>query len=630
MLLRNKILLAQAPMALALILLGVIAVTTIDRLGSASEKILKDNFRSVLAVQRMKEAIERMDSAALFMTLGRSAEGRQLALPNRRLFEAELEVQKNNITEPGEHKATEALAAAWQDYAALYAKFQTETPREALQNFYFAQLYPKFLAVKAGAEVILSMNQDAMVRKSDAVRHFTRRLDTLITIAAIVAALAGIVASMVLIGKIVRPLAILTQTARRIKEGDLGVRARVEGTDEIAVLAQEFNTMTDSLERYRKSSLGELLLIQQTSQAAMDSLPDPVVSLDLDGKVLNMNRAAEALFGAIIPGSLSEYLRYLEPDLTAAVEKARGYVASGKGPYIPEVIGEAVKTTLAGLERYYLPQAAPLFDDLGNLASITLILRDVTLLSKLDDMSRNLMGTLAHEFRTPLTSLHMAIHILLEQLGGTLTEKQLDLLYAAREDCERMQNLVDDTLNIIRIQAGKIELLRVNVRIMPLVENVISQHRLLAEERGLTLTQKLSPLSDEVFADPDHLELVFANLIINAIRHTPAGGNIEIRTLPLDGFVRFEVADTGEGIPAEYQAQIFNKYFRVPGSIREGTGLGLSIAKNIIEAHGGKIGVESAPGQGSTFWFTLPIPGAQPLNSQQSGNGQPESDPHGL
>jgi len=625
--LRNKILLAQAPMALALILLGAIAVTTINRLGSASENILRDNFRSVLAVQRMKEALERMDSAALFMALGRIDEGRRLAQPNRKLFESELQVQKNNITEPGEQRATEALAAAWQDYLVFYAAFQAETSGEALQKFYFSRLYPKFKEVKAEAEVILSMNQDAMVRKSDAVRRFSRHLDTLITMAAIIAALAGIVASMVLIGKIVRPLSILTQTARRIKEGDLGVRARVAGTDEIAVLAQEFNTMTDSLERYRTSSLGELLLIQQTSQAAMDSLPDPVVSLDLEDKVLGMNRAAEALFGAAVPGPLPEYLRYLDPDLTAAVEKARRHVASGKGPYIPEVIGEAVRTTLGGPERYFLPQAAPLFDDLGNLTSITLVLRDVTLLSKLDEMSRNLVGTLAHEFRTPLTSLHMAIHILVELLGATLTEKQLDLLYAAREDCERMQNLVDDTLNIIRIQAGKIELQRVPVRIMPLVENVIGQHRLLAEERGLTLTQKLSPLADEVFADPDHLELVFANLIINAIRHTPAGGAIEIRTQPQDGCVRFEVADTGEGIPAEYQAQIFDKYFRVPGSIREGTGLGLSIAKNIVEAHGGKIGVESAPGQGSTFWFTLPISGAFPLNGLQSGSGQPDATP---
>ena len=604
--LKTKILLAQVPMALALILLGVIAVTTIDRLGSASEKILKDNYRSVLAAQRMKEAIERMDSAALFSVLGRIEEARQMAAPNRKIFESELEVQQNNITEPGEEEATAALTTTWRDYTALYDQFQGETSSVTLQQLYFSRLYPKFLAVKEGAEVILAMNQDAMVRKSDEVRRFSRKLDTLITLAAIVAALAGIIASMILTGKIVRPLTVLTQTARRIKEGDLEVRARVEGKDEIAALAEEFNTMTDSLERYRRSTLGELLLIQRTSQAAMDSLPDPVLSLDLDGKVLSMNQAAETLFGPDISGTLPEYLRYLDPDLTAAVEKVRRHVVTGKGPYIPEVIGEAVKTVLPGPERYFLPQAAPLFDDLGNLASITLVLRDVTLLSKLDEMSRNLVGTLAHEFRTPLTSLHMAVHILLEQLGGTLTEKQLDLLFGAREDCERLENLVDDTLNIIRIQAGKIELQQVNVRIPALVENVLNQHRLLAEERGLSLSQNLSPLSDEVFADPEHLELVFANLIINAIRHTPEGGAIAIRTLPQNGFVRFEVADTGEGIPPEYQAQIFNKYFRIPGRDKEGTGLGLAIAKNIVEAHGGEIGVESEPGKGSVFWFTLP------------------------
>lgn len=607
MLLKNKILLAQAPMALALILLGVIAVTTLDRLGSASEKILKDNYRSVLAAQRMKEAIERMDSAALFMVLGQIEEGQKLALPNRKLFEAELKVQTNNITEPGEQEAIQALSATWRDYLALYDRFLAKTQGKDMQSLYFAELYPKFLAVKEGAEVILAMNQDAMVRKSDEVRQFSRRLDTLITLAAILAALAGIIASVVLTGKIVRPLAVLTQTARRIKSGDLAARAFVAGTDEIATLAQEFNTMTDSLERYRKSSLGELLIAQRAAQAATDSLPDPVVFIDLDGRVQSMNRAAETLFGHSIPGSLSDYLPNLEPALATAVEKARNHVASGRGAYSPESLEAAAKITLGGSEQYLLPQAAPIFDDMGNLGSITLILRDVTLLSKLDDMSRNLVGTFAHEFRTPLTSLHMAVHILLDQLGGNLTEKQLDLFYAAREDCERLQNLVDDILNIVRIQTGKIELQRVNVRIFPLVENILGQHRLLAEERGLTLSQKLSPLCDEVFADPDRLELVFANLITNAIRHTPEGGSIEIRTSAVNNSVKFEVADTGEGIPKEYQDQIFSKYFRVPGSIREGTGLGLAISKNIIEAHGGEIGLESEPGQGSTFRFTLPV-----------------------
>jgi signal transduction histidine kinase len=169
-----------------------------------------------------------------------------------------------------------------------------------------------------------------------------------------------------------------------------------------------------------------------------------------------------------------------------------------------------------------------------------------------------------------------------------------------------LQNLVDDILSIVRLRSGKIELRRLMVNIHPLIEHVIDHHRLLAEEGGLRLSHLLPPFGEEVFADPERLELVFANLITNAIRHTPAGGSIEIRALPHEEFVRFEVNDTGEGIPKDYQAQVFDKYFRVPGSIRKGTGLGLAIAKNIIEAHGGEMGLESKPGQGSTFWFTLP------------------------
>ncbi|MFZ2089775.1 MAG: ATP-binding protein [Desulfobaccales bacterium] len=612
MLLKTKLFLAQAPLALALLVLGAIAITTISQLGSHSERILKDNYRSVLAAQRMKEASERMDSAALFITLGHREEGKQLATRYRSIFEEELAVQKKNITEKGEEEASEAMVKRWRDYSASYEKLAQETNFSVLRDRYFTELLPKFLAVKEVADHILSLNQDAMVRKSDEVRRFSRRLESLITFAAILAALAGIIASMALTTRIIRPLSVLTQTARRIKEGDFEVRARVEGSDEIALMAREFNTMTDSLDRYRKSSLGELLQAQQAAQAAIDGLPEPVVSTDLEGKILNTNRTAALWFGPGLSGSLAEAALTLEPALAGTIEKARAYVLAGKGAYLPSDLDEAVKIVMAEGERYLLSQASPVYDETGSLATISIVLRDVTLLSKLDAMSKSLVATFAHEFRTPLTSLGLAIHILLEQLAGTMTERQLDLMYAAREDCERLQNLVDDILSIVRLQTGKIELRRVMVGIIPFVGHIIDQHRLLVEERGLTLCQSLPPFGEEVFADPERLELVFANLITNAIRHTPAGGSIEIRALPNGEFLRFEVKDTGEGIPKEYQAQVFEKYFQVPSIFRKGTGLGLTIAKNIIEAHGGEIGLESEPGHGSTFWFTLPKTERQP------------------
>jgi two-component system, NtrC family, sensor histidine kinase KinB len=186
----------------------------------------------------------------------------------------------------------------------------------------------------------------------------------------------------------------------------------------------------------------------------------------------------------------------------------------------------------------------------------------VTLLSKLDDMSKNLVATFAHEFRTPLTSLHLAVHILLEQLAGTMTEKQLDLIYAAREDCERLRNLVDDILSIVRVQSGKLELRRLPVRVAPLIEHVVDHHRFWPRSGDSRCPPSRRPFGEEVFADPERLELVFANLITNAIRHTPAGGSIEIRALPEGEFVRFEVKIPGKAYPKNIKPRSLTNIFR--------------------------------------------------------------------
>jgi signal transduction histidine kinase len=241
------------------------------------------------------------------------------------------------------------------------------------------------------------------------------------------------------------------------------------------------------------------------------------------------------------------------------------------------------------------------------IVGATAILQDVTRPRRFDELKNDLVATVAHEFRTPLTSLRMAIHLCLEQVVGPVTEKQADLLHAAREDCERLQAMVDDLLDLSRIEAGRVEMHPHPTSAAALVEAAIEAHQAAAEERGLQL-RATAPLPDgEVMADPERIALVFANLVTNAIRYTPRNGEIWVRTQQANGSVRFEVTDTGIGIPKEYQAHLFEKFFRVPGAPVGGAGLGLSIAKEIVQGHGGDIGVKSEAGQGSTFWFTLPV-----------------------
>jgi signal transduction histidine kinase len=236
----------------------------------------------------------------------------------------------------------------------------------------------------------------------------------------------------------------------------------------------------------------------------------------------------------------------------------------------------------------------------------TVMLQDVTRLRRFDELKNDLVATVAHEFRTPLTSLRMAVHILNEQAVGPLTEKQASLLSAAREDCERLQSMVDDFLDLSRIESGRIEVHPLPTSAASLVKDAVEEHRAAADERQVRL-DAIPPLpEDKVLVDRDLIRHVFSNLLANAIRHTPSGGSIQVSAQPANGCVRFAVADTGAGIQPEYREQIFERFFRVPGSTSGTAGLGLFIAREVVKGHAGEIGVESEPGKGSTFWFTIP------------------------
>jgi two-component system, NtrC family, sensor histidine kinase KinB len=539
--LRAKLLWALAPLALVLIALGTISVRGMTSLGEGAELILKDNYRSVLAAQRMKDALERID--------------RGQAEP--RIFDDELVGQEQNITEPGEAEATRELRAAWESYKKL--------PRSGAYD-----------RVRAAADKVLLLNQDAMVLKSERARRAAQHTTTLMIVATLTAFLIGLAASGALTARLLRPLGVLAQAVRRLGGGDLQARAQVTAADEIGSLARDFNTMADRLSEYRRSSLGDLIQAQQASQATIDSLPDPILVLDRAGAILNQNVAAEELFkGGQAP-----------PELQAVIDKVRAHVMSGRGAYVPKGFEEAV---VAPGARQLLPRAAPL-----ESGGVTIVLQDVTRLMRFDELKNDLVATVAHELRTPLTSLRMAVHLCLEEAAGPLTEKQAELLHAAREDCERLQTIVDDLLDLSRMQSGRVEVSPVSLSPKTLVEAAAADTKAI-----VTVVEPILP----VLADPERISLVLHNLLQNAARYSE---HVELRVEPIGPRVRFSVTDRGPGVPAEYRERIFDKFFRIPGAKGEGIGLGLYISREIVQAHGGEIGVEDAPGGGSRFWFSLP------------------------
>ena len=573
MTLRTKLFLAQLPLALSLVLVGWVSRRTVAQLDRNSQNILKDNHLSVLAMQRMRDAADEMAAHPQADTDGQRA-----------IFERALRFQESNITEAGESELTRQLRAEWTRFAAGQ---RDVAPIHALTR------------------QLVDLNQDAMVRKSDQAGRSAEQMSSVMVAVTLAAFVLGILSSVYLTNRLTRPLGVLTAAVRRVGQGDLVARVRLDGKDEIAEVAREFNTMADRLAEYRSSSLGELLQAQQASQAAIDSLPDPVLVLQHDSGLLEANQAAAELFGISVEAD--GHFAEAPDEVRAIVEKMKEHVASGRGAYVPRGLEEAVPIKLREGTRYFLARANPVAGEEGQVVGLTVLFQDVTRLRRFDELKNDLVATVAHEFRTPLTSLRMAIHLCVDGAAGPLTEKQADLLYAAREDCERLQGIVDDLLDLSRIQAGRIELHARPTSATSLLQQAVDTHRQVASDKTVELSVGAMTVDRPVLVDPDRVQLVLTNLVQNAIRHTPPGGRVELRAAAADGALRFLVSDSGPGIAEEHLSRLFERFSRLPGAPPGGAGLGLYICREIVEAHGGHIGVESEVGQGSIFWFTLPL-----------------------
>jgi signal transduction histidine kinase len=603
--LRARLLLAQLPLVLAVLVVGALALQTLRSLGAASQNILTANYRSVLAAQRMKEAAERIDSAVLFVAAGHPEKAAPQIAHNRRAFESELRVEEGNITEPGEKEAAAELRRRWEDYQARVAAF-ADAPSARAGEVYFRELQPSFLGLKETADRVLDMNQAAMVRKSEHAQAVASRLEKATLIAAVIALGLAVVTTSRAITLALRPLNVVTHAVRRIGEKDFAARARVEGTHEIAALAADFNAMAERLAEFEQSSLGAVVQARQASHAAIESLPDPVVVFDGGGRILAANEAARTLL-RLPRDEQAARLGDVDPAPRAAIERARTHVLAGRGPYVSQGYEEVVRLAVGSAERQFLPRGSALYDAGGTITGVAVTLQDVTRLRHFDELKTDLVATVAHEFRTPLTSLRMAVHLCLEEAAGPLTPKQAELLQGAREDCERMQAMVDDLLDLSRIEGGMLDVRPQPIEVEPLLEQALDAERAAALDAGVDLRKEAPPGLPRVAADRERVLLVLVNLVSNAIRHTPKGGAVRLIAVEgPDGHVTLRVTDSGKGIPREFQPRIFEKFFRLPGADAGGAGLGLFIARETVRAHKGDIGVDSTPGAGTSIWFTLP------------------------
>jgi signal transduction histidine kinase len=606
--LRWKLTLGFGGLLALLFVVGTQSVSMLERLGGSIDVILRENYRSVVAAQEMKEALERIDSGTLFALAGDGERGRALVDLERPRFEKALAAELANITIVGERERAERVRDVFKSYTAALPQVLDESrPAEARSRGYFAHLLPRFQEIKRDAEEILELNQANMVEANNRARALAAAArNRMILLLAAGAALAiGLVAF--LSQAILGPLSRLTESAREIERGHLELVVPVASRDELGQLAEAFNAMASSLRELRRSDQAKLLRAQKTSQLAIDSLPDAVALFSPEGGIELANRIAIAEFGlapgAAVPERHGQWLRPLLASTAHSTDLAGRFGAPPERGF-----EAAIQVWKDGKEHFFMPHAVAIRDAEGQLQGTTLILSDVTDLRRVDEMKSGLLSTVSHELRTPLTSLQMAVHVLLGEKLGELNKEQTELLVVARDDAERLREIVESLLELSRLQSDR-QLLRIEpIATRDFVEARTNEFRPEFEDAGIELKVEIDPAAPKVLADPARARLVLSNLLSNALHHTPAGGSVVVRAEQHKKYVRFSVADTGPGIPADQTERIFDRFYQVPGTEDlGGAGLGLSIAKEIVHAHGGEIHVQSKEGAGTTFWFSLPV-----------------------
>lgn len=598
--LRNKLYLGLLPLLALLILVGVAGIYASRGLARSSEEKINLSYAVMLGEHEMRAAVEGMQTAMHAALRGRWLDTRRQFEEKRGAFKRALMTQSFSAAGTERQKAIDDVSEAFEAFAQLGESLVSGSEEPAA----YQDVERAYFRVTHALDELLRTDSRTMQTESERVMDFAR-VSVRVLVAVIVAGLVlSVLVAMRLARMLLGPIDALTKSAQALGDGNLENDVPVVSRDELGTLARTFNTMAARLREYRDAMAARVVRAQRTMEATLTSTPDPLFIVSQDGAMPEIrNPAAEKL--ALLP----EFADGFPEPLAGRV----GEVLRTREHFLPTGYDQVFAVRVDHDEHFYLPRILSIDDELAGRASAAILLQDVTKFRLLDDVKTNLVGTVSHELKTPLTSLRMAVYLLLEQNTGALTPPQRGLLETARDDADRLLRILNDILDLARIESGTAALSRREIAPLQLLEEMAREMHPIVTDLGqrikIRVVHGAGDANGMVFLDPERIRHVFINLLGNASKYSPEGGEIELYAEPdaaEAGAVRFGVRDHGAGIAEADAPCVFQKFYRAPGQTRKGAGLGLSIAREVVLAHGGTIACSSKPGKGSNFYFVIP------------------------
>jgi signal transduction histidine kinase len=598
---------------------SVWTLAALSRLSGVVTNTVRESEAVTAVTSQLAGALEREDDGVLLVLAG-DQRGRAVLAQERRVVDKAVADLFDVLGPADERELARPLQAELQAYRRAADDVITVAPEQDALVQYHQKANPLLRRSVALTTVIrdrhFQLARQAVTGARDEASS-SRRAVLLITIAALgFAVLVAWYLTMTVVG----PLRRLTRGANAIREGRFDEKLAIGSRDELGELASAFNHMAENLAEFRRTNVGEVVRAKNTLEATLEALPDAVVLLDSNCRILSMNRAALTAFRAAgVHGPTS--LRDLRLDGLdgAAVEKA-----VRMGTETPSAIDltQTIPIERDGRLQRLLPRVVPVSGSGAQPGGAILLLYDVTELARVDEMRSELVAVASHELQTPLTTLRMTL-LMLQESSDVLPPRERELVSTSLIGVEQLTDTVHDFLDLTRIEAGQLRLDLEPVPVAALLADVIRHAQRQADEQAVHLHTDVEAGLPSVVGDQRRLRVVFDNILSNALKYTPRGADITIRSRRSVSHagadsILISVTDSGPGVPSGFRARIFDKFFRLEYQQPEGrphargAGIGLYLCRQIAELHGGRIECTEGPnGRGACITVEVPPVGSK-------------------
>jgi PAS domain S-box-containing protein len=608
---KSKIALSYTVLVIITLFVSITAIFQFANIDRTIDSVMKQNYRNVVWVETLIESVERQNSAQLYILNKQAASGQRIFTEYKNTFQTCMGNLKNSYEGDSIKSAIIDTIGLYYDFYVFAAdslqKILSKNKTAVAQAFYFNNLETVFQTLREKSFILLEKNQTDMQNTFAIAKNVTSGATLAVLIASILSIISAILAAWIFSKYLIRPLIKTIDVIQQIRGGKLEFKLEPPSGDEVGELTEELKMMMTRLQRYESINIDLIIAEKKKSESIVESISEAIIVTDNKFKIILINRLAEEIFNVSMEDSLDRHVKEVigENKIYEWIQKVvttHKPLSIDTTPYV--ALGPEDK------KKYFRPKLTPMISQSGEVLGVVSILQDVTRFKELDKLKSDFMATISHEFRTPLTSISMSIDILNQEILGTLNNEQKELLLSTNDDLKRLRKMAKELLELSRLEAGRENIKKENISVNDIVDFTLKPLWLPFKDKDVSLDVKIDEQIPIIYVDKTQISTVMTNILNNALRYTNKGGSVIITISRSSEDVIFSISDTGRGIPKEHKDMIFDKFYQfkeaidsTPGSV----GLGLSISKEIVESYNGKIWVDSRPGQGSTFTFTLPI-----------------------